>query len=84
MTAGVIAVIAVSLVLCAAVIVIAVLASMLRKSRGVVVDIVAREVEKTIIKTAESAKLEVMDRAEKQIKVLQVDSKESLEKKLNE
>lgn len=64
--------------------VIAVLVSNLRKSRAVVVDIVAREVEKTIIKAAEMAKLEVMGNAEKQIKVLQGDSNATLEKKINE
>lgn len=64
--------------------VIAVLVSNLRKSRAVVVDIVAREVEKTIIKAAEMAKLEVMGNAEKQIKVLQGEPNESLERKINE
>lgn len=65
-------------------IVIAVLVSQLRKSRGTVIDIVAREVEKTIIKSAENAKLEVMDKAEHQLKVLGSDSNKELERKLNE
>ena len=65
-------------------VVLAVLVSQLRKSRQIVVDVVAREVEKTIIKAAEQAKLEVMGRAEHQLKVLQGDSNETLEKKLNE
>lgn len=64
--------------------VIAVLVSNLRKSRAVVVDIVAREVEKTIIKAAEMAKLEVMGKAEHQLKVLQGEPNESLERKINE
>jgi hypothetical protein len=71
-------------VLSAMSIVIAVLVSKVRAARSVVVDIVAREVEKNIIKTAENAKLEVMDKAEQQIKVLQSDSKADLERKLNE
>jgi hypothetical protein len=77
-------VVAVCVVFACMAIVIAVLASQVRKSRSVVLDAVAREIEKTIIKSAENAKLEVMGKAEQQINVLKTDTKEELERKLNE
>ncbi len=78
------AVVTIAAIFCIMILVIAGLVSQLRKSRGVVVDIVSREVEKNIIKAAENAKLKMMDSAEKQIKVLQGDSAAELERKLNE